>query len=123
MKKQGICILGSTGTIGINTLDVIRRHPQRFKVIALTANQQVERMLQQCEEWRPQFVVISDPDAAQAVKQALAGNSLSTRVLCGMEELSEVVRYDEHGEQRGHAMIEDRQTVGKVLFAIDTQVV
>ena len=94
MKKQGVCILGSTGTIGINTLDVIRRHPHRFRVIALTANQQVGRMLQQCEEWQPQYVVMSDPDAAQEVKRALAEKNLSTRVLSGMADLTEVVQYD-----------------------------
>jgi len=95
MKQQGICILGSTGTIGINTLDVIRRHPQQFRIIALTANRQVKRMLQQCDEWRPEYAVMSDPEAAKALANALAQKGLSTRVFSGMEDLGKVVQYDD----------------------------
>ncbi len=94
MKQQGICILGSTGTIGINTLDVIRRHPRRFKIIALTANRQLERMLQQCEEWQPEYAVMSDPEAATELTGLLKQKGLSSRVLGGMAELSEVVQLD-----------------------------
>ncbi len=92
MKQQGICILGSTGTIGINTLDVIRRHPQRFKVIALTANRQIKRMLQQCEEWRPEIVVMSDEGAATELRQLLSQRSYSVKVLAGKSGLTEVVQ-------------------------------
>lgn len=94
MKQQGICILGSTGTIGINTLDVIRRHPQSFRVIALTANQQVERMLQQCQEWQPEFVVMSNPEAANTLRAVLVQKGLATEVFSSMDKLSEVVQYD-----------------------------
>lgn len=94
MKQQGVCILGSTGTIGINTLDVIRRHPKKFKVIALTANRQLERMLQQCEEWSPEYAVMSDEKAAAELSRKLQQKGLSTRVLAGMAELSEVVQLD-----------------------------
>ncbi len=94
MKQQGICILGSTGTIGINTLDVIRRHPQKFKVAALTANRQIKLMLQQCEEWQPNYVVMSDPEAATELKGILQQKGFSTQVLGGMSELSEVVQHD-----------------------------
>ena len=95
MKQQGICILGSTGTIGINTLDVIRRHPQRFKVIALTANRQIRRMLQQCEEWQPEIVVMSDEKAATELKQLLGQKGSPIKVLAGKAELAEVVQLDE----------------------------
>jgi 1-deoxy-D-xylulose-5-phosphate reductoisomerase len=94
VKQQGICILGSTGTIGINTLDVILRHPQRFKIIALTANRQLERMLQQCEEWQPEYAVMSDPQAATELTGLLKQKGLSTHVLGGMQALSEVVQLD-----------------------------
>jgi len=94
VKQQGICILGSTGTIGINTLDVIRRHSQRFKIIALTANRQLERMLQQCEEWRPEYAVMSDPETATELTGLLKQKGLSTQVLGGMAKLSEVVQLD-----------------------------
>ena len=94
MKQQGICILGSTGTIGINTLDVIRRHPQSFRVIALTANQQVERMLQQCQEWQPEFVVMSNPEAANTLRAILEQKGLASEVFSSMDKLNEVVQYD-----------------------------
>ncbi len=92
MKKQGVCILGSTGTIGINTLDVIRRHPQRFKVVVLTANRQIRRMFQQCEEWKPEVVVMSDATAAEELDQLLRQKGLTTRVLSGQAELANVAQ-------------------------------
>jgi len=92
VKQQGICILGSTGTIGINTLDVIRRHPQRFKVIALTANRQIKRMLQQCEEYQPEIVVMSDKEAAAELRQQLSQKGYPIKVLAGKSELVEVVQ-------------------------------
>jgi 1-deoxy-D-xylulose-5-phosphate reductoisomerase len=94
VKQQGICILGSTGTIGINTLDVIRRHPQKFRVAALTANRQIKLMLQQCEEWQPNYVVMSDPEAATELRDILQQKGFSTHVFGGMSELSEVVQHD-----------------------------
>ncbi|MFW2439734.1 MAG: 1-deoxy-D-xylulose-5-phosphate reductoisomerase, partial [Arenicellales bacterium] len=95
MKRQGICILGSTGTIGINTLDVIRRHPQRFKVVALTANRQIKRMLQQCEEWQPEIVVMSDEGAAAELRQQLSQKGSPVRVLAGKSALVEVVQLNQ----------------------------
>jgi 1-deoxy-D-xylulose-5-phosphate reductoisomerase len=95
VKQQGICILGSTGTIGINTLDVIRRHPQRFKVIALTANRQIKRMLQQCEEWQPEIVVMSDEGAAAELRLLLDQKGCLTKVMAGKSELTEVVQRKE----------------------------
>jgi len=95
MKQQGICILGSTGTIGINTLDVIRRHPQRFKVVVLTANRQIRRMFQQCEEWQPEIVVMSDEGAAKELRQRLSQKGYPVKVLAGKSELAEVVKLDE----------------------------
>ena len=53
----GITILGSTGTIGVNTLDVIARHPEQYHVVALTARNQVDRLLDQCKKFNPEFVV------------------------------------------------------------------
>ncbi len=95
MDPQGICILGSTGTIGINTLDVIKRHPQRFKVIALTANRQIERMLQQCEEWRPEIVAMSDEGAAAELRLLLNQKGIPVKVLAGKSALVEAVLLDE----------------------------
>jgi 1-deoxy-D-xylulose-5-phosphate reductoisomerase len=92
LKQQGICILGSTGTIGINTLDVIQRHPRQFKIIALTANRQIERMMQQCEQYLPEYAVMSDPKAATELASLLQQKGLSTSVLGGMQELGNVTQ-------------------------------
>ncbi|MDP2416831.1 MAG: 1-deoxy-D-xylulose-5-phosphate reductoisomerase, partial [Hydrogenophaga sp.] len=62
---QSITILGSTGSIGTSTLDVLARHPERYKVFALTAATQVELMLAQCQQFSPRFAVMSSPTHAQ----------------------------------------------------------
>jgi len=95
VKQQGICILGSTGSIGINTLDVIRRHPQQFKVIALTGNRQTRRMFQQCEEWQPKIVVMADEGAAAELRQLLGQKGYPVKVLAGKSALAEVVQLGE----------------------------
>ncbi len=69
----GITILGSTGTIGVNTLDVIDRHPGRFRVVALTANTDDMRLFEQCTQWRPEYAVMATPEAAERLRERLAG--------------------------------------------------
>ena len=87
---KGICILGSTGTIGINTLDVISQHASKFAVIALTANNNVEKLLEQCLAYQPIFAVIVDHDKAEILQQALNKASSQTKVLSGKESLEYV---------------------------------
>ncbi|HYF43235.1 MAG TPA: 1-deoxy-D-xylulose-5-phosphate reductoisomerase, partial [Ramlibacter sp.] len=58
--KQRIAVLGSTGSVGTNTLDVIARHPDRFEVAALTASTQVDLMLEQCARFQPRLAVMAD---------------------------------------------------------------
>ncbi len=60
---KGVTILGSTGSIGVSTLDVIARHPGRFKVVALTANTQVDRLFEQCQRMHPAHAVMLDESA------------------------------------------------------------
>ena len=55
---QRVCILGSTGSVGTSTLDVIARHPDRFKVFALTAHSRIDELFAQCVRWRPRFAVL-----------------------------------------------------------------
>lgn len=86
----GVTILGATGTIGINTLDVLARHPKRFHVVALTAHHNVERLLEQCQTHRPEYAVITDPTKTQALAQGLRDAGLQTQVLTGVEGLCEV---------------------------------
>jgi 1-deoxy-D-xylulose-5-phosphate reductoisomerase len=64
IEAQGVTILGATGSIGVSTLDVLSRHPERYRIVALTANNQVERLLDQCRRFRPETAVMCQPDAA-----------------------------------------------------------
>ncbi|MCZ8285881.1 MAG: 1-deoxy-D-xylulose-5-phosphate reductoisomerase, partial [Bacteroidia bacterium] len=80
-KKQRVTVLGSTGSIGVNTLDVIARHPERFEVFALSAATQVDLMLAQCAQFKPQFAVMaSEPHACQLAEKIKA-NQLPVQVL------------------------------------------
>ncbi|MBI4695454.1 MAG: 1-deoxy-D-xylulose-5-phosphate reductoisomerase [Gammaproteobacteria bacterium] len=89
----GLAILGSTGTIGVNTLDVVRRHAGRFEVIALTANRNVAGLLEQCREWRPRFAVMVDQGAAAELVHACRSAGLPTEVLAGEEGLCVVAAH------------------------------
>jgi 1-deoxy-D-xylulose-5-phosphate reductoisomerase len=91
----GITVLGSTGSIGVSTLDVIRRHPDRYRLIAISANSDVERMHVQCMEWRPRFAVMSDPAAAERLRTALQQAAPDVEILSGAEGLIRVAALDE----------------------------
>jgi 1-deoxy-D-xylulose-5-phosphate reductoisomerase len=92
---KGITILGSTGSIGVNTLDVIARHGDRYKVIALTANSDVERLAEQCRRWRPAFAVMADADSAERLHGLLVSESMDTEVLAGNAGLEQVAALPE----------------------------
>ncbi len=85
-----LTILGSTGSIGLSTLDVARRHPDRYHVVALTANMQVERMFNQCKEFLPDIAVMRDEVAAEKLSTLITQERLKTRVLSGEGGLVEV---------------------------------
>ena len=87
--KRSITILGATGSIGLNTLDVVRRHPERFSVYALTASTSVETMAELCHEFRPRYAVMADQKAAQTLHDALS-DLPSVTVLSGLEALAQV---------------------------------
>ncbi|MDH3947425.1 MAG: 1-deoxy-D-xylulose-5-phosphate reductoisomerase [Gammaproteobacteria bacterium] len=91
---QGITILGSTGSIGVNTLDVISRHPDSFKVVALTANNQVERLFSQCQQHHPAYAVMADETAAAQLAEQIKQSNLSTEVLAGVKGLVKVSQLD-----------------------------
>lgn len=82
-----VAILGSTGSIGVNTLDVIRAHPDRFKVFALTASKQVELLAEQCIEFAPAIAVIGDSQGAAKLSALLKEKGIHTQVLYGPEAL------------------------------------
>ncbi|QCB45212.1 1-deoxy-D-xylulose-5-phosphate reductoisomerase [Hydrogenophaga sp. PAMC20947] len=90
MSRQRIAILGSTGSVGTSTLDVIARHLDRFEVVALTAATQVDLLLEQCRLFSPRFAVMaSEPHAAQLADRAKA-EGLSVQVLSGADALCRV---------------------------------
>ncbi len=89
---QVITILGSTGSIGANSLDVISQHPDHFKIFALTANVQYEVLANQCLKHEPSFAVMIEPKAAQKLKSLLQSKGSSTEVLCGAEDLNKVAQ-------------------------------
>ena len=92
-QPQRITILGSTGSIGVNTLDVIARHPDRFEVFALTGATQVDLMLQQCVAFKPSMVVMAHADAASQLQEKLDAHGLGIRVQSGAKALEEVAAH------------------------------
>ena len=91
MSVKQLAILGSTGSIGVNTLDVIRAHPERFKVVALTAAKQIQRLAEQCIEFKPAIAVVADPDGAAQLNHLLLEKEISTEVLYGPQALIRAV--------------------------------
>ncbi|MXS83125.1 1-deoxy-D-xylulose-5-phosphate reductoisomerase [Nitrosomonas oligotropha] len=90
-----ITILGSTGSIGESTLDVIARHPDRFQAFALTANHSVEKMLAQCQRFQPRFAVMLDTASAGQLADAIKAAGIRTEVLAGIESLEKVASLPE----------------------------
>jgi len=85
MTPRNLTILGATGTIGVNTLDVVARHPDKFQVIALTGQNQIEKLAEQCRRFRPRYAVVLEADRGGALQALLAGTQ--TEVLVGMAAL------------------------------------
>ena len=90
MLKQSVTVLGSTGSIGTNTLDVIARHPDRFSVFALCAATQVETMLAQIQAHQPQFAVMASEPHARVLADRVRAAGLSTQVLSGVQAACDV---------------------------------
>lgn len=87
MLLKQVAILGSTGSIGVNTLDVIRAHPDRFQVVALTAAKQIERLAAQCLEFNPRIAVVADAQGANQLSSLLQAQQSPTQVLYGPQAL------------------------------------
>ena len=91
----GVTVLGATGSIGKSTLDVLARHPDRFRAVALTAHRDVEGLTAQCGAHRPDYAVMADPVAAATLRERLAALGLPTTVLAGPEGLRAVCELPE----------------------------
>ena len=92
---KGITVLGSTGSIGVSTLDVLARHKDRYRVVALTACSRVDRMVEQCLSHRPKYAVMENSDAAQQLQEQLHSRGSETLVLDGVAGLERVAALDE----------------------------
>ena len=92
MDKKSIAILGATGSIGTQALEVVRAHPDRFVVYALTAGHNADLLIEQALEFRPKVVVIGNCDKYKQVQDALAGTAIAVHK--GNEALEEVVQHD-----------------------------
>ena len=85
-----IVILGSTGSIGVSTLDVVARHPGRFRIVALTAYRQIDALFHQCTAFRPEYAVMADARSAEQLHSRLRAAGSATEVLCGAQALEQV---------------------------------
>lgn len=92
--SKGICILGSTGTIGVNTLDVISRHTDDFHIVALTANRNFEKLTEQCLQYQPAYAVMIDEDKADLLQKSLSQSACETKVISGKESLEFVASHE-----------------------------
>jgi 1-deoxy-D-xylulose-5-phosphate reductoisomerase len=86
----GVAVLGSTGSIGESTLDVLARHPEEFKVVALGANRNAAKLALQVLKWRPAFAALADEQAARDLTQRIAGSGVQTKVLAGAGALTDL---------------------------------
>lgn len=95
MTQQVLTILGSTGSIGESTLDVVSRHPEKFRVFALAGHRQVDKLAAQCKQFRPEYAVVGDADHAVELEKKLKQEGISTQVLYGSQALIDVASADE----------------------------
>ncbi len=93
--KQRITVLGSTGSIGVSTLDVIARHPERFEVFALSAAKQVDVMLAQCAQFKPQYAVMVSEPHARELAEKIKANGLTTQVLSTPGDLEMIAAHEQ----------------------------
>lgn len=95
MTPQVLTILGSTGSIGESTLDVVSRHPEKFRVFALAGHKQVEKLAAQCQTFRPDYAVVADAEHAARLEALLKRDGAATQVLHGAQALVDVASADE----------------------------
>jgi len=94
-RRQRVSVLGSTGSIGVNTLDVLARHPERYEVFALSAMSRVDALLAQCLQHRPRYAVLPDQALAAELRGKLREQGARTEVLDGPDALSEIAAHPE----------------------------
>ena len=95
MTQQVLTILGSTGSIGESTLDVVSRHPEKFRVFALAGHRQVDKLAAQCKQFRPEYAVVGGAGHAAELEKKLKQEGIDTQVLYGSQALIDVASADE----------------------------
>jgi 1-deoxy-D-xylulose-5-phosphate reductoisomerase len=91
--RQRLCILGATGSVGMSTLEVVARHPERFEVVALTARRRVDELAVLCERFRPRFAALDDAAAARTLREHLQRAGVRTEVLHGPAALADLAAH------------------------------
>lgn len=94
-SKKRITVLGSTGSVGVSTLDVIARHPEHFEIFALSASTRVDEMLAQCQRFKPRFAVMASAPHAALLADKLRANDISTQVLDAQDALEQIAAHEE----------------------------
>jgi 1-deoxy-D-xylulose-5-phosphate reductoisomerase len=95
MSVRHLTILGATGTIGVNTLDVVARHPERFNIVALSGNNQLDKLAEQCQAHSPRYAVVLDAANAKRLSEMLKAMGSATEVLWGMTALEQIAALPE----------------------------
>ena len=90
MSTRKLVVLGATGSVGVSTLDVAARHPDRFEVVALTAHRRIDLLFEQCRQFSPRYAVAADADQAEMLRTRVRAAGLSTEILAGVEGLVRV---------------------------------
>jgi 1-deoxy-D-xylulose-5-phosphate reductoisomerase len=91
---QSLTILGATGSIGVSTLDVVARHPDRYRIFALTGQTRIDVLAEQCAQFQPEVAVVVDADAAERLQKLIRDRGLKTNVVYGEQALCEVASAD-----------------------------
>ena len=94
-NKQRITVLGSTGSIGVSTLDVMARHPDRFEAFALSAATQVDLMLAQCAQFKPKYAVMASAPHGRLLAEKIRSNGLSTLVMHGSDAIEKIASHEQ----------------------------
>ena len=94
-RIKNITVLGATGSIGTSTLDVIARHPDRFRVFALSAATKVEALAEQCAQFAPRYAVMTDADCAHRLRTLLQSRQCATEVLAGRDALQTIAAHND----------------------------
>jgi len=95
LTKKNIVVLGSTGSVGVSTLDVIDLHPEKYSVLALTANSSVDRLFEQCVHHKPRYAVLASDKAASELAQKLKAVGNKTEVLAGQSEIERIAAHED----------------------------